>query len=199
LCIFAALIWNEAHIASSIKSGDRPVFEELFRSWYRPLCVYAYGFLKSREESEEIVQSMFIQFWEKRADIMIDSSLKSYMYRAVRNAALNRLKHEKVKAGHAAYTMSVAETSASPLEGLEETELHQRIQLALKKLPEQCRVVFEMSRFEELKYSEIAQRLDISVKTVENQMGKALRIMREQLHDYLPLIAFLIGGFIDTN
>lgn len=142
---------------------------------------------------------MFIQFWEKRAEIMIDSSLKSYMYRAVRNAALNRLKHEKVKAGHAAYAMSVGETSTSPLEGLEETELHLRIQLALKKLPEQCRVVFEMSRFEELKYSEIAERLDISVKTVENQMGKALRIMREQLHDYLPLIALLLGGFIDSN
>ncbi len=132
-------------------------------------------------------------------EIMIDSSLKSYLYRAVRNAALNRLKHEKVKANHVAFVTSRNENFVSPADELEETELHFRIQRALKKLPEQCRVVFEMSRFEELKYTEIAERLGISVKTVENQMGKALRIMREQLNDYLPLIAMLMSGFIDKN
>jgi RNA polymerase sigma-70 factor (ECF subfamily) len=193
------LIQTEGNIAAAIQSGNRSAFEELFRSWYAPLCLYAFSFLKSREEAEEAVQSVFIQFWERRMEIMIDSSLKSYLYRAVRNAALNRLKHEKVKANHVAFVTSRNENFVSPADELEETELHFRIQRALKKLPEQCRVVFEMSRFEELKYTEIAERLGISVKTVENQMGKALRIMREQLNDYLPLIAMLMSGFIDKN
>jgi RNA polymerase sigma-70 factor (ECF subfamily) len=77
------------------------------------------------------------------------------------------------------------------------TELETRIHLAMDKLPEQCRLVFKLSRFEELKYGEIAEQLNISVKTVENQMGKALRIMREQLKDYLPLVIALVSGFLN--
>lgn len=188
---------TDSHINAAIQSGDKNQFEELFRSLYRPLCAFANGFLRSREESEEIVQAVFIHFWEKREEINIDVSLKSYLYRAVRNAVLNRLKHEKVRTEHARYMKAQGELVAFGGEHMAEQELLVRIREALNKLPEQCRIVFEMSRFEELKYAEIAERLEISVKTVENQMGKALRIMREQLHDYLPFIAMLLGGFLE--
>jgi RNA polymerase sigma-70 factor, ECF subfamily len=188
---------SDAHIAAAIHSGDKKQFEAMFRSHYKTLCAFAFGFLKSQDEAEEVVQSVFIQFWEKRSEIMIDTSLKSYLYRAVRNASFNKLKHEKVRMQHVQHVLTGGRESISAMEDLEESELQLRIGEALKKLPEQCRKVFELSRFEELKYSEIAERLGISVKTVENQMGKALRIMREQLKDYLTLIALLMNGFLD--
>jgi len=169
----------------------------MFRTAYNPLCNYAASFLRSRDEAEEAVQTVFIQLWEKRKEITIESSLKSYLYRAVRNTCMNVLKHEKVKKEHADYAMHSGNAmTAAASQTLVAEELEQRIAAALMKLPEQCRLVFKLSRFEELKYAEIAEQLGISIKTVENQMGKALRIMREQLKDYLPLILVLMRGFL---
>lgn len=183
---------EDQHIVQGLQLGDRNSFEMMFRTWYNPLCNFAYGFLGSREEAEETVQNVFIHFWEKRTEISIETSLKSYLYRSVRNSCMNVLKHEKVKREHAKYAINQNGATAESAAGrLMSDELEMRIGEALAKLPEQCRLVFKMSRFEELKYSEIAEKLEISIKTVENQMGKALRIMREQLQDYLPLIAIL--------
>ena len=115
----------------------------------------------------------------------------------MRNASLNVLKHEKIKQQHATVELAVAERSSeSVARTVIASELEERIYKALNKLPEQCRLVFKLSRFEELKYAEIAEQLNISVKTVENQMGKALKIMREQLKDYLPLLIVFIHGFL---
>jgi len=124
--------------------------------------------------------------------------VKPYLYAMVRNAALNVLKHEKIKKQHATVELAVAERSIeSVTRTVMASELEDRIYNALNKLPEQCRLVFKLSRFEELKYAEIAEQLNISVKTVENQMGKALKIMREQLKDYLPLLIVFINGFLN--
>jgi RNA polymerase sigma-70 factor (ECF subfamily) len=117
----------------------------------------------------------------------------AYLFRAVRNTSLNMLKHKKVESNFAQHELLTSQRSVEPL-GTH--ELEDRISQALEKLPEQCRIVFKMSRFEELKYAEIADELNISVKTVENQIGKALKIMREQLRDYLPLIVVLMNGFL---
>ncbi len=163
----------------------------IFRTYYQPLCNYAYSFLNDRDEAEEVVQASFITVWEKRNSMDIESSFKSYLYRMVRNSCLNVIKHEKVKQQHSNYQVAFGENSHEPVsQAVLKTELENKIQEAMKTLPEQCRLVFQLSRFEELKYSEIAEQLQISVKTVENHMGKALKIMREQLKDYLPL--FLI-------
>lgn len=163
----------------------------MFRALYNPLCNFAYKHLGSRDEAEETVQSVFINLWEKRADVAIDTSVKSYLYRSVRNHCLNVLKHEKVKREYATYAKQSVATSQSESTFHETGELENRIADALLKLPEQCRIIFSMSRFEELKYGEIAAQLGLSIKTVENQMGKALRIMREELRDYLPLLILL--------
>lgn len=161
----------------------------LFKSYYQPLCQYAHSFLRDKDEAEEVVQSAFINIWDKREGISIQTSIKSYLYRMVRNACLNVIKHRRVIKEHEAHETALGEpVYEGATQGVMATELERKITLALKELPEQCRLVFQLSRFEELKYAEIADQLNISVKTVENHMGKALRIMREQLKDYLPLV-----------
>ncbi|MBX2947225.1 MAG: RNA polymerase sigma-70 factor [Cyclobacteriaceae bacterium] len=183
---------------SAVRSGDKNAFEMMFKSYYQPLCRYANTFVNDPEEAEEIVQGSFINIWEKRLAIDINTSVKAYLYRAIRNACLNALKHQKVK--HL-YAQNEVHTGERYFEASDEStlrdELETRIRKAIQVLPEQCRVIFQLSRFEELKYQEIADQLNLSVKTVENQMGKALKIMREQLRDYLPLIALMMNGLLD--
>ena len=185
-------------LTTTLKAGDLTVFEMLFRTYYQPLCNYAYTFVQDRDEAEEIVQSTFLNIWEKRDSLSIHTGIKPYLYAMVRNACLNVLKHEKIKQQHMAMEMAVAERSVeSVARTVMASELETRIYQAMDQLPEQCRLIFKLSRFEELKYAEIAQQLNLSVKTVENQMGKALRIMREQLKDYLPLLIILMNGFLN--
>jgi RNA polymerase sigma-70 factor, ECF subfamily len=188
---------SDQHNLSALKKGDITAFEMLFRSYYQPLCNYAYSFVQDRDEAEEIVQSTFLSVWEKHQALDIRTGVKPYLYAMVRNACLNVIKHEKVKQLHVAGELAVSERSVESVSRtVMAAELETRIQEAMEKLPEQCRLVFKLSRFEELKYAEIAEHLGISVKTVENQMGKALKIMREQLHEYLPMIIVLMYGFI---
>ena len=114
----------------------------------------------------------------------------------VRNACLNLIKHEKIKQKHAGEELASAERSHDGVtQDVLSLELEHKIHQAIETLPEQCRLIFKLSRFEELRYAEIAEQLHISVKTVENQMGKALKIMREHLRDYLPLIIIVMKGF----
>ena len=184
-------------LITTLQAGDITAFEMIFKNFYQPLCNYAYSFVQDRDEAEEIVQASFLSVWEKRNNLSIHTGVKPYLYAMVRNASLNVLKHEKIKQQHAAVELAVAERSTESVSRtVMASELEERIFKALNKLPEQCRLVFKLSRFEELKYAEIADQLNISVKTVENQMGKALKIMREQLKDYLPLLIVLMNGFL---
>jgi RNA polymerase sigma-70 factor (ECF subfamily) len=183
---------------TSLKTGDQTAFEMLFRTYYQSLCNYAYTFIQDRDDAEEVVQSTFLSVWEKREALEIHTAVKPYLYAMVRNACLNLLKHEKIKQRHVAGELAVAERSVeSVTRTVMASELEVRICKAMEQLPEQCRLIFKLSRFEELKYAEIADQLGLSIKTVENQMGKALRIMREQLKDYLPLLILFMNGFIN--
>jgi RNA polymerase sigma-70 factor (ECF subfamily) len=183
---------------TSLKTGDITAYEMLFKTYYQPLCNYAYTFVQDRSEAEEIVQSTFLSIWEKRETLEIRTAVKPYLYAMVRNASLNVLKHTKIKQQHADITLATSERSVeSVTRTVMAAELETRIYDAMEKLPEQCRLIFKLSRFEELKYAEIADQLSLSVKTVENQMGKALKIMREQLKDYLPLLIVLLNGFLN--
>jgi RNA polymerase sigma-70 factor (ECF subfamily) len=191
---------TDQELFEALATGDITAFEMYFRSYYQPLCNYAYTFLRDKEESEEIVQSTFLSVWEKRSALNIRTSAKSYLYAMVRNACLNAIKHEKIKQRHAGEEMALAQPGYESVSQIvASNELEGRITAALEKLPEQCRLVFKLSRFEELKYSEIADQLNISVKTVENHMGKALKIMREQLKEYLPLIIVLMNACLSAR
>lgn len=182
----------ELEIYQAIIRGDQKAFEMIFKTLYQPLCQYAYSFLNDRNEAEEVVQNTFIKMWEKRTELSVQRSLKAYLYTMVRNGSLNRLKHERVKKIHAAQQLAVVEIARELVdEKVQAHDLESKIFEAMQALPEQCRLVFQLSRFEELKYQEIADQLQISVKTVENQMGKALKLMREQLKDYLPIVLLI--------
>ena len=181
----------------ALTTGDVTAFEMIFKTYYQPLCNYAFTYLHDKEEAEEIVQTTFLSVWEKREALTIRTSVKPYLYAMVRNACLNVIKHEKIKQKHAVEEIAMAPHShESVAQAVATSELLGKIQQAMEKLPEQCRLVFKLSRFEELKYSEIAEQLEISVKTVENHMGKALKIMREQLKDFLPLIIVMMHNFL---
>lgn len=184
---------TDSDILFAIRQGNVRVFETVFRKHYQALCNYACGILKDMDDAEEMVQGMFLKLWEQREEIEITVSLKSYLYRAVHNTCLNRLKHLKVQEVYRQHVGEYLENNhESATDLLDKDELEIRISDALEKLPEQCRLIFKMSRFEELKYQEIADRLGLSIKTVENQIGKALKIMRAELSDYLPIFLFLI-------
>ena len=176
-----------------ISQGDKKVYEQVFRTYYQALCNYACSVIKDMDEAEEVVQNVFYTIWNKREVLQVTASIKSYLYRAVHNDCLNKLKHGKVKTLYAEEYKSHANGGFdSSTNVLEAKELNKQINTAIDSLPEQCGLVFKLSRFENLKYAEIAEQLGISVKTVENHMGKALKIMREKLKDYLPLAFWLL-------
>lgn len=187
----------EKQVLTSLSEGNESAIEMLFKTFYSPLCQYAYSFLRDRDEAEEVVQNAFVNIWDKRQELEIQSSVKSYLYRMVRNACLNVIKHQRVKAEHEMHEKTFGEpTHEGTGQAMIASELENRIADAMKTLPEQCRLVFQLSRFEELKYAEIADQLNISVKTVENHMGKALRLMRGQLKDYLPVLIIFINSWM---
>lgn len=140
--------------------------------------------MNSREEAEEIAQEVFVKFWEKCESLAPDSSIKSYLYRSVHNSCLNAIKHEKVKDGYKQHIVQFLESSYQDnIEVNDPDTLRDRVHQEINNLPPRCSEIFKMSRFEGLKYQEIADHLDISVKTVEVQMGKALKTLRENLKD----------------
>ena len=196
--LFNSMQVSDHELFLRIQSGQLPAFEMLFKTHYQPLCRYANSYLKDPDGAEEVVQAAFIGFWEKKSSISIDTSIKSYLYRTVRNSCLNELKHEQVKQKYLVTQGQEEEKTSEPADHLAiHVELEEKVRQAIQRLPEQCRLIFTMSRFEELKYQEIADQLNISIKTVENQMGKALKLMRLYLKEYLPLIALLMKGLLE--
>lgn len=163
-------------------------FEHLFKMEFKGLHRYAYTVVKDEATAEEMVQNVFCKLWEKRGDIIFHQSAKAYLYRSVYNESLNYLKHLKVVTKYQNYAAQNKEHNRHAELETEHKELQRHLSNALNELPEQCRTIFQMSRFEELKYREIADKLDLSVKTIEHQMGKALRILRSKLVDFLPVI-----------
>jgi len=171
--------------------------DRVYLTHYAALHQYAYTMLNDAQQAEEMVHQVFLKILERNEGIAIHTSLKAYLYRSVNNECLNYIKHQRVKQSYQTYTMNTMNhQSETPANKLQYRELEQRLHKAINDLPEQCRTVFQMSRFEELKYAEIAAELGIAVKTVENQMGKALKRLRLQLADYLPIILWILINLI---
>ena len=173
---------------------DESIFENVFRSHYKQLVAFAYQYVSDSDLSEELVQEVFTNLWEKVAGIEIRTSVKSYLYGSVRNACLNYIKHQGIVKRHEEYEKHNVDYLDTDF--LELDELQSKIDDALSKLPPKCREIFELSRFEELKYKEIADELNISIKTVEGQMGRALKVMRECLGHYLPSLVIWVVSAI---
>ena len=163
-------------------------FERLFKSHFGPLQAYAFTFTRDTTEAEEIVQQVFLKVWERKEKIDMREPLTPYLYRAVYNESLNYLKHLKVKDRHRMQVQPVAMHATLTTEQIDARELEQKLMRSINELPEQCRTVFQLSRFEQLKYNEIADKLGISVKTVENHMSKAIKKLKASLDAFLLIV-----------
>ncbi len=166
-------------------------YESTFREHYEPLTRYAHSILKNQEEAEDAVQRLFVKFWEKRFELQIEN-VRAYLYRATYNTCLNQVKANKNKLNHVSESDVQIHASDDASHEFLGEELQLQIEEAMQVLPEKCRQVFQLSRFEEKSYKEISEELNISVKTVENHIAKALRIMRTELSEYLPLLLITI-------
>lgn len=175
---------GDTEIIGRIRNGDKGQFESLFRSSYVSLVRYAKTLIKDHDASEEIVQDLFFRLWKDREKLNIESSLNGYLFRSVHNRCLHYIDHNKVVERHA-HEMSTLqeEYPESPSDILHYKELQEKIAAILERLPERCGQIFCMSRFEGLKYTEIAEKLSVSVKTVEANMGKALKEFRKELQE----------------
>jgi RNA polymerase sigma-70 factor (ECF subfamily) len=167
---------------------DEVVFEELFRSHFKGLTHFAVTYVKDGEAAREIVQEAFLNLWEKRTGIDLSKPVKSYLATSVRNRCLNYLRDNKKYSSD----LLAIENAAEQPDKMVEAEIREKIAGSIGELPEKCREIFVLSRSENLKYQEIADRLQISVKTVEAQMSKALQHLRVRLTEYLTLILILI-------
>jgi RNA polymerase sigma-70 factor (ECF subfamily) len=159
-------------------------FETIFNTFYAPLCLFANNYLNDDEKAEEIVQDLFVNVWGKRAGLQIDSSLKQYLFRSVKNHCLNHIQHFKIREKYAEKMKNDFEHEVQYDDYFLEVGLAQKIEESIESLPEKRKQIFKLSRDEGLKYKEIAERLGLSVKTVEAQMGLALKQLREKLKDY---------------
>ena len=175
---------------------DEQALESLFRDHFIGLCQFATGYVKDDGVAKEIVQDAFVNLWEKRDSIDLSKSVKSYLSTAVRNKCLNYLRDNKKFSSSLLELENLSnDTAYDQPDNLVESDLRRQITLAVRELPEKCREIFELSRFQHLKYQQIADQLQISVKTVETQMSKALQHMRIRLAEYLTLIFVLISLF----
>jgi RNA polymerase sigma-70 factor, ECF subfamily len=176
-------------------NNSAQIIEDAFKAHFKGLHGYAQAIVKDELMAEEMVQNVFFKLWKNKDSITITESTAAYLYRSVYNESMNYLKHLKVKKTFQAHAARTMENINNAADKLKLKELEVKLDQALKELPEQCRTIFQMSRFEELKYMEIAGRLGISVKTVENQMGKALKLLRLKLVDFLPVLIMLLLNF----
>lgn len=172
-------------LLARLRQGDAAAFDAIFRTWYGPLVGTAERMLRDRAVAEELVQDVMLELWRRRETLAADGSAQAYLFQATRNRVLNHLRHRKIEQRSEPEILADSSPSLPADAVAAEGELDIAVQRAVQSLPDRCREVFELSRVHGLKYAEIARQLGISVKTVEAQMGKALRTLRERLAPWL--------------
>lgn len=170
-----------------LRSNDPAALRDIFEEHYESVCRTVHRFIKDRSQTEDIAQTVFIKLWEKRDRIDIDVSLPAYIHRMAINEALMHLRKLNRRSETELHDNLPPETTEGVEKEYLQTELQEHITSAIDTLPPKTRTVFMLSRFEDLTYREIADKMDISIKTVENQMGRALRILREKMKGYLSM------------
>lgn len=169
-----------------LRQGDRDAFDAVFRAHYATLVGVAERIAAERAVGEELAQDVMLELWRRHDTLVVEESLRAYLVRAVRNRALNHVRHERMKVRTAPRAAGETVSQPDAPSHVAEAEMEAALRDAVASLPERCREVFELSRGQGLRYAEIAEALGISVKTVEAQMGKALRLLRERLAPFLP-------------
>lgn len=179
---------NQEDIIKRLKADDRTALKELFDAQYLQVCRVISRLVRDKATTEDLAQEVFIRFWNKRHSINITSSIPAYIRRMATNEALGYLRSKKNFDSDENVLLQTNDPAQNVEQQLLQGELEGNIKSAINELPPKCRTVFILSRFEDLTYAEIAERMEISVKTVENQMGRALRLLRQKLKSYLSLL-----------
>lgn len=190
---------NQKKLVKDFIDGSEQAFESLFKQHHQMLLKVALFLLHEAEPAEEIVHDVFLNVWQKRENINPDASFKNYLITAVRNRCFNYLKAKKVKHSiddDESWNEELVADTATDTK-LKTGEVQAAIEQAVNKLPEQCRIIFQLSRYEGMSYKGIAQALELSPKTIENQIGRALKQLRGELKEYLP--SFLVFILLEIN
>lgn len=193
LCRMQQTISIDTQDFIAVARDDRNAFERLFRRYYRLLCDYGRSILGDRELAEDVVQEVFIYFWNNREVIHIQMSVKAYLYTAVRHGALNVLKKQLIERKHNPQLTEFVEFLQTSEYSDEEQEEINRIRQVMTELPKQCLKVFLMSAVDGKKYQEIADELDISINTVKTHISKAYRLIREKTSGDMPLVLLVFA------
>jgi len=175
---------DDQNLAGLMGKGDEKAFELLFRKYYQALCLFSKHLLNDDEMAEETVQDVFVKIWHKRENIHIESSVKHYLFQSVRNHCYNQLQHKKIRSQYVQKIILESQNEIKHDNYFIEPGLKEKIEKAVGSLPPRRQEIFILSREEGLKYKEIAERLNISIKTVEAQMGLALKYLRDALKDF---------------
>jgi RNA polymerase sigma-70 factor (ECF subfamily) len=183
---------EEQFLLGRLRQGDADAFTLLFRSYYKDLVLFGGLYLPGQAVCEDIVQSIFLKLWRDRSSLAIETSLKAFLLKSVRNSCLDEIRHLHIKHEHDSYAITHNILEHVDTENyILYSDLYQQLQQALEKLPDAYREAFEMNRFEGLKYREIAERLDVSERTVEVRISKAIERLRLYLKDFLPLLIYI--------
>ncbi len=190
---------SEQQLLSALRTGDSGALRRIFDQHYSLLLGDVYRIIPDEDTCKDLVQEVFVELWRKHTEIDIHTSLRAYLRRSAINRALNYIKTSKrIRFEEPDQIANTADTSPRDIAQQEVQEsLEKALHAAIETLPEKCRLVFSLSRFEQLSHREIAGRLDISVKTIENQITKAMKILREALldHGYLSLTVISIAKY----
>lgn len=190
------LIMKEEHyLLVELKRGNKEAFSILFQRYYKDLVLFGGNFLRDKVRCEDIVQSVFLRLWADKEELKIETSLKSFLLKSVRNGCLDELRHRQVVREHESYSEIFGDLDDLDTEQyILFSDLQTHLNDALIKLPEVCREAFEMNRFEGLKYKEIAQKLEVSERTIEVRIGKAIGLLRFYLKEFfITILALLLS------
>lgn len=187
------LLAEEQSWLKLMASDDQKAMELIFNRYYKYLVVTAYNYLKDDDRAKDLVQDVFFKFWEKRSTLSIDTSLKAFLRRSVVNRSIDELRKKRIK-----WEEEVTDANAPIATGnidrqLETSELEQVIHRAVDSLPEKCKLVFSLSRYEDMSHGEISEALGISKKTIENQITKALKVLRAAVDVYKGVVIWLLA------
>ncbi|NNE29503.1 MAG: RNA polymerase sigma-70 factor [Saprospiraceae bacterium] len=181
--------YSDSEIWSLLAAGEEEALAHIFHKYYPGLCRIAYRMTGDTQASEDLGQEVYVDLWKKRQRLHIQTSIQGYLRKALSNRTLNYIRDQKIRSVGDAKILAISSKEPNAQELMQSEDLQKRINEAILELPDRCRLIFILSRYQKMTYSEIAGNLDISPKTVENQVAKALRLLRNSLG---PIVGCLL-------
>ncbi|NVJ48458.1 MAG: RNA polymerase sigma-70 factor [Cytophagia bacterium] len=188
---------QDTALQQRLSRGDETAFQETFELYFKVLVLFATKFSLDKETAEDLVQDVFVKLYEQKERLQFHSSLKAFLYQSVRNRCIDMIRSSKTREKHHMEIKAGAELEGLNSEDLMlQSELEEKIYHSIGQLPEQCQIIFKMNRFEGKMNQEIAEELNISKRTVETQISKALKRLREDIYPYLKTLILAISLWI---